>query len=242
MKIVAISDTHTRHKRIDALGGIPECDILIHAGDFSWTGEYDEVVEFTRWFENQPARYKIVIAGNHELTFDCDSRRFDPRCRAILADHPHPDIFYLDNEAVILEGIKFYGTPWTPWFCDWGFNGYEGSDIPFKRGLMLDDIYGDIPEDTQVLICHGPPYDLLDKSIRDNRCGSKVMRKFLEGNRFPKLTTYICGHIHESRGHVVSNGVHICNVSTLDFDYETARSPVILNLDDDGLVSSIEGY
>ena len=65
MKIVAISDTHSKHWKV----AIPACDILIHAGDATWQGTVEEMADFAQWLEAQPARHKVFVPGNHELAF-----------------------------------------------------------------------------------------------------------------------------------------------------------------------------
>lgn len=243
MKIVAISDTHTKHKHLRHVGGIPECDVLVHAGDFTWTGKFWEVRNFLDWFQKQPAKHKIIIAGNHEEPLDKTHKKYNVTIAGLVK--MYDDIIYLENSAITIDGVKFYGTPWTPWFHDWGFNGIEGADAPFRRGggRMLEDVYGDIPHDTNVLICHGPPYDIVDRATSDNRCGSVEMRKLLESDKLPTLNLYLCGHIHEARGYEIAcGGVHICNVSSLGRDYKTVMPPVVIELDGNGFVDSVQGY
>jgi Icc-related predicted phosphoesterase len=240
VKIVALSDTHTKHKKL----AIPECDILIHCGDFSWTGKYYEVTNFLRWFQDQPAKHKILIAGNHEETFDSTHKRFMPHIPKLLENY---DINYLENSSVTIEGIKFYGTPWTPRFYDWGFNGLEGPDAVFQEAEgnnpHLRDIYSKIPDDTNVLICHGPTYNVLDMNDNGTRCGSVEMSKLLDSGRLAQLHLYLCGHIHEARGHdIFYGGINFCNVSSLGRDYETVSPPVTIYLDESGSVNSVEGY
>lgn len=242
LKIVALSDTHTKH----GLLTIPECDVLVHAGDFSFGGEFFEVRDFYYWLLNQPAKHKVLIAGNHEETFDSTHKSYNTSCRNIIVKSNDDNIHYLENSSIEIDGIKFYGTPWTPWFHDWGFNGLEGADAPFRfgGGTLLEDVYGDIPNDIQVLICHGPPYGIHDLTLGsdNNRKGSIVMRKLLESNKFSRLKLYLCGHIHEARGHEECNGVHYCNVSSLGRDYKTVQQPVVINLDENGSVISIQGF
>ena len=66
LTIVCISDTHTNHHKML----IPNGDIQLHAGDFTLRGFPDEVENFNNWLKTLPHKHKIVIAGNHELTFD----------------------------------------------------------------------------------------------------------------------------------------------------------------------------
>ncbi len=237
MKLVILSDTHTKHAKLT----IPECDILIHCGDFTFYGDYWEVQRFTWWLEKQPAKHKIVVAGNHEQTFDHTHPKYSPKARAILARHLDDSIHYLENKEIVIEGIKFYGTPWTPWFYDWGFNGIIDQNLPFKRGTSLSEVYSQIPEDVKVLICHGPAYDILDKSLDGDRCGSVEMRK-LTSERLIELNLYLCGHIHEARGMEVNDGhITFVNASSLGRDYETIHPPVVIHLDENGWVESVEG-
>lgn len=225
LRIVALSDTHTKHSQLT----IPECDILVHCGDFTWTGKFFEVRDFLNWFEAQPAKHKVFIAGNHELTLDSTHSGFSQPIYDMVKNWR--GLTYLDNQAVEIEGVKFYGTPWTPWFHDWGFNGLEEVDIPFRRGRMLTETYGDIPADTDILICHGPPRDLVDQESADERLGSIDMRNQIDSGRFSKLKLYLCGHLHDARDQERYNGVLFCNVSSLDRAYERLQKPVMIDLD-----------
>lgn len=53
---------------------IPKGDVLIHAGDFTSLGSVEKVKEFSEFLYklNDKFKFKVVIAGNHELTFDKD--------------------------------------------------------------------------------------------------------------------------------------------------------------------------
>lgn len=239
MKLVVISDTHTMHKKLT----IPECDVLIHCGDFTHQGKYWKVKDFLGWFNEQPGKRKVLIAGNHEQTFDRDHGAYNAACRD-LACNLYDSIDYLENQELVIDGIKFYGTPWTPWFYDWGFNGIIDRNLPFthngSRGLTK--VYSEIPKDVQVLICHGPPNQVLDWSERgDERTGSVEMRKLTSGGDLLQLRLYLCGHIHESRGvEVCDGGITFINASSLSRDYETMRQPFIVHLDENGFVDSVE--
>lgn len=66
-RIVILSDTHSLH---DRLGPIPEGDILIHAGDFSNVGSLGDCEGFGQFLASLPHPHKVVIAGNHDVSFD----------------------------------------------------------------------------------------------------------------------------------------------------------------------------
>lgn len=236
--MVVISDTHTKHKQLT----IPECDVLVHCGDFTWDGRFWDVKHFCEWLEKQPATHKIVIAGNHELTFDDNDNCYNPRVRTLLSLHPDKSIYYLEDESITIDGVKFYGTPWSPWFCSWAFNGITDHDMPFRRGRSLTEVYSHIPSDVQVLICHGPAHALCDMSMHgDERTGSVEMRR-LTAEKLTQLRLYLCGHIHEARGmEIADGGVTFINASSIARDYETINPPIIIHLDEDGNVNSVEG-
>jgi len=67
VRIVCISDTHGQHAKLS----VPAGDVLIHAGDFMAFGDTPkEIVDFNHWLGKQPHRFKVVIAGNHDLMFE----------------------------------------------------------------------------------------------------------------------------------------------------------------------------
>lgn len=112
---------------------------MIDSGDFERDWTLSEVAEFNAFLGSLPHRHKIVVAGNHDLCFE----QQPAAARAILTN-----AIYLEDEAVTLEGLKFYGSPWQPRFLDWAFNLDRGPEI---RGQV-----GAIPPYTDVLITHGP--------------------------------------------------------------------------------------
>ena len=57
---------------------------------------------------------------------------------------------YLEDDTVELFGVKFYGSPYQPEFCQWAFNK--------PRGKQLKEEWDKIPsKGIDVLITHGPP-------------------------------------------------------------------------------------
>jgi predicted phosphodiesterase len=222
IKIVAISDTHTLHEEVI----IPECDILIHAGDYTSTGLEDEVKDFLCWFSHQPARYKVFINGNHDRHGES---RFNSRTGADLwmeelwnkYVYEVPDIVYLENSAVWIEGIKIWGSPITPDFYpqNWAHN--------MPRGEKIKKVWNTIPEDTDIVVTHGPAYGVLDKVNRGERVGCQDLQQALYRVN-PKI--HICGHIHEGYGtdRVVDTGFF--NVSICNEYYRPINKPVIIEL------------
>ncbi|KAM3855655.1 metallophosphoesterase MPPED2 isoform 3-T4 [Vipera latastei] len=144
---------------------MPYGDILLHTGDFTELGLPSEVKKFNDWLGNLPYDYKIVIAGNHELTFDKefmadlvkqDYYRFPSVSKLKPEDFDNvqsllTNSIYLQDSEVTVKGFRIYGAPWTPWFNGWGFN--------LPRGQSLLDKWNLIPEGIDILMTHGPPLD-----------------------------------------------------------------------------------
>jgi Icc-related predicted phosphoesterase len=203
ISIVAISDTHGFHDAVD----IPAGDILIHAGDLTRHGEMADVREFNDFLGGLPHPVKIVIAGNHDFCFESDPEM----CRTHLTN-----AIYLQDQAVTVEGIRFYGSPWQPWFFDWAFNLQRGPEIREKWDL--------IPEDTDVLITHGPPFGHGDRTIRGERVGCQDLLEVVEQIQ-PKV--HIFGHIHEGHGLTHNEHTTFINASICGVSYRPKNTPTL---------------
>ncbi len=204
MKIVCLSDTHGKHAQLQ----VPEGDILIHAGDFTKRGLIGEVQQFNDWLTTQPHKHKIVIAGNHDFLFEQNPA---------LAQSLLNEAMYLEDEFVEIEGIKFWGSPITPWFFDWAFNRQRGAEITAH--------WQKIPKDTDILITHGPPKGILDKTMHGLEVGCQDLLEAVQ-RICPRY--HIFGHIHEAYGiHQIDNTQFI-NASILDINYKVAHAPVVL--------------
>jgi Icc-related predicted phosphoesterase len=114
-------------------------------------------------------------------------------------------------------GIKFYGSPWQPWFCDWAFNLQRGPEIKAKWDL--------IPLDTQVLITHGPPLGYGDKTFENELVGCQDL---LNAILAIKPRYHICGHIHEGMGISCNEYTTFLNVSSCDPWYSIANPPAVI--------------
>jgi Icc-related predicted phosphoesterase len=210
-KIVCLSDTHNCNEQIT----VPDGDVLIHAGDATIRGTQREVEEFLVWFSSLPHQFKIFVAGNHDWLYETNNHF----ARLLTADF---NIKYLQDSSVEYEGFKIYGSPWQPRFYDWAFNLNRGAEIAEKWKL--------IPDDTDILITHGPPHGILDevphKFFIENT-GCEELRKKVEAIR-PKL--HIFGHIHCGYGQTEKFGVKFVNASNCDESYEPTQPPIVLDL------------
>lgn len=206
MRIVCLSDTHSAHDKID----VPDGDLLIHAGDFTGHGSKQQVEAFDEWIGNLPHRYKIVIAGNHDFLFEDEPDIAVPLLKNCI---------YLQDKGITLEGIKIWGSPWQPVFKNWAFN-LEEKDLATKWAM--------IPKSTNLLITHGPPFSILDKTIDYRNVGCK---KLLEAVQRIKPQLHVFGHIHESYGKKAIAGTIFVNASICTLSYRPSQLPIVVDLD-----------
>jgi Icc-related predicted phosphoesterase len=206
-KYVFISDTHNKHKQLI----IPECDFLIHSGDFSSMGYEHEVIGFLSWFNKQKAKYKIFVAGNHDWIFE--------RNRTLAKSLIPEGIIYLEDEAIEIEGINFYGTPVNIEFCNWAFNRTEES---------LKRYFDQIPDNTDILITHNPPYEILDE-VNNNgiHLGSPSL---IDNIRRVNPLIAVYGHIHSGHGTKKIGETLFINASNLDEKYQVAYEPIVIEI------------
>jgi len=225
MKITFISDTHTKHKQVTS--SLPGGDLLIHAGDLMNSG-YDEidVYEFLDWFENQLHKYESVvfIAGNHDRYFENHPQKI----KKILSEYPNV-IYLQDNWVTVgdsdphdpnVKTAKIYGSPWQPAFYDWAFN------LP-RNGEDLREKWFWIPNDTDILITHGPPWGHCDVTPYGNlNVGCELLRVRVDELK-PKI--HVFGHVHSGYGYKFHEGTHFINASVLNERYNYENKPITID-------------
>jgi Icc-related predicted phosphoesterase len=215
VKIVAISDTHGKHRNLV----LPEGDILIHAGDVSSMGKESEIKDFLNWFSKTDFTYKIMIAGNHDFYFE----KIGDNAK-VLEELIPANVIYLNDSVVEIENLgqktlRIWGSPIQPWFFNWAFNRNRGEDI--KRH------WDKIPQNTDMLITHGPAYGILDKTTRNESVGCEDL---LEKVKEVKPIFHICGHIHEAYGYIKQSGTEFINASVLDENYNLRNKPIVFEI------------
>lgn len=210
MRLVCISDTHNQHKGIS----LPEGDVLIHAGDATGNGDFREIASFLSWFESRPHPNKILIAGNHDWGFERE-----PDITALLLKD-HPGITYLQDSGCRIGGVRFWGSPWQPWFCDWAFN------LP-RNGARIREKWNLIPVETDVLVTHGPPHGVLDNLMHGGRAGCEELTIRL-ASIHPKV--HVFGHIHWGYGQRTTGDTTYINASICDESYRPVNAPIVFDL------------
>jgi Icc-related predicted phosphoesterase len=188
---------------------LPGGPMIIHSGDVSSRGRFQETQDFIDWFASLPYAHKVFISGNHDFIFEKENNLTIP-----------DSIHYLQDSAVSIEGIKIYGSPWQPWFYNWAFN------LP-RNGKELKAKWDAIPEDTDILVTHGPPFGILDKVARGgDHVGCELLIERIREIK-PKISVF--GHIHEGHGTLELEGTTFINASMLDHRYEYVNKPIIID-------------
>jgi Icc-related predicted phosphoesterase len=236
MKIAVFSDTHNGHKQVE----LPECDIAIFAGDATSVGHKHEVESFLNWYGKQKqCKHKVFIAGNHDKSFD---KRFyhsyedhdlfkenehlgKPGWLVEMIDRARAlfNIHYLENNSVMLEGLKIWGSPITPSFYRqyWAFNA--------DRNEEIQSYWNQIPTDANIIVTHGPVHGKLDFIPESSEHAGCVDLKAKIEEIKPMM--FVCGHIHSGRDVYNTDKTLYVNASIMDNSYHKQGDPMMFKLD-----------
>lgn len=219
MEITFISDTHhlvrDDEDRAFMTSMLPGGPILVHSGDVSARGTEWEIRKFLEWFSSLPYAHKILISGNHDFFFEIAKPE---EVKALIAEYP--GITYLNDSGVIIEGIKFWGSPVTPYFHNWAFNRYDHE---------IEEHWNKIPNTIDVLITHGPPKGILDLTTYTSE--NVGCPKLLNRIKQIKPRVHAFGHIHEGRGMHEEDGTTFINASMVDLRYNLViEKPFIVKI------------
>lgn len=207
MRLVCVSDTHEQGRRVV----VPDGDVLVHAGDLTYRGTLETIAREADWLRSLPHPHKVVVAGNHDFAFQLTP----DAARAVMHG-----LTYLQDEAADLGGLRFWGSPWQPWFHDWAFN--------LERGPALRAKWDLIPAGLDVLVTHGPPAGHGDRVLRGPDVGCEDL---LEAVRRTGPRVHVFGHIHEGYGITEAHGTRFVNASTCDARYRPVQPPIVIDLE-----------
>lgn len=174
--VVVMSDSHGNHRDVV----IPECDILIHAGDISNFNKSEHYDDFFPWFSSRPATHKVVIGGNHDYLLDSQARW--------VFLNQYPDIRFLDGDMVELNGLKIWGSGAQPRVFKMAF---------CRERNELKRVWSEVPTGMDIVVSHCPPLGVLDKNSVGESVGCDILRNALM-DKPPLLNVF--GHIHEAYG------------------------------------------
>ena len=218
IKVTLMSDTHTKERNVLVNGG----DLILHSGDVMNSGyEWEDLYDFLNWFSELPYKMKVFTPGNHDRYIQDNP----VDAWKMINEFHDKGVRCLIDDFVEFEGLKIYGSPWQPEFYNWAFN------LP-RNGWEIEQKWKDIPDDTDILLTHGPAWGILDTVVnrRDMNLGCEMLTKRLETL---KPLIHNCGHIHTGYGYVEKNGTHFFNSSVLDERYRHNQKPfdITINLE-----------
>ena len=180
MTILHLSDTHGLHRQMEHL---PLADVAVHSGDFCEEGTVEEVEDFVEWFASLPHKYKLFIAGNHDVCLH----------GAMIEGLPD-GVHYLCNSGIEIDGVRFYGVPM--FVADEVSGEYDAS-------------IAQIPTDTYVLVTHQPPYGILDNAEGVCYGNTSLLSRVL----CIKPRLHLFGHVHKTNGKTASHDTLFVNSS-----------------------------
>ena len=228
LRFVCISDTHNETDKMV----LPQGDVLIHAGDFTRVGAEAEVRHFIDFLDRVRPNFQeiVVIAGNHDLTFDSENFHSLPTVQRFyrgktvdlhsIKESLKQKCTYLEDQSTEVAGVKIYGTPWQPEFGGWGFN--------VARGVDCLEHWDKIPSGIDILISHGPPLGHGDKCQSGARAGCSELLATIQQRVMPKY--HVFGHIHEDYGMTTDGVTTFVNASSVNIRYKQVNDPIIFDL------------
>lgn len=221
LKIVCISDTHEKHRFLN----IPEGDVLVHTGDFTFRGDFYAIKDFADWMQSLNFKHKICIAGNHELTLDPNFSTNGSQRPIMLNLLKNAGITYLQDSGIEIEGLHFWGAPYTPKVLNWAFTEERGNKIAKK--------WNKIPAKTNVLLTHCPPYGILDlveinlhKDVIHQGC-EQLVKKIMS---LRQLKLHVFGHLHFNYGTEIINDTTFVNAASCNEQYEPYNPPIVVTI------------
>lgn len=227
MKLVCMSDTHNKHTDVDMQG--IHGDVLIHAGDFTNYGRIEEIRKFVDWFTRQPFKHKILVAGNHELSLDRkwvnvfqtnEVKRAECHEAVDRLVRNNPAFYYLEDSAVVIDGVKFYGSPRT-------MEGHIRWSFHYTSEEEARDVWSRIPADTNVLITHIPPIGCLD--VYDNHHhGCATLMQCVKDVVRPKV--HVFGHVHAQHGILTTRNTLFVNAALVNGSHHIKHRPIMVTI------------
>jgi len=241
VRLVVISDTHSSHSQLV----VPEGDLLVHCGDFTMSRKNTrEYPAFMDWFTSLPHPTKVLIAGNRDNFMDnqvCHqaqdkSSEEIKQTRAIVAQNQ--DIIYLQDSGFVYQKgtmrLNIWGSPWTK------LHGRSGKAFQVVDSVM-EDKWKQIPLDTDLLITHGPPHEVCDKTLKGEAAGCRYLKEVVKKRVMPRV--HLFGHIHEGYGVQEEDGILFVNAASMDkITKRLTNPPVVIDLSADrGKVDVVAG-
>lgn len=157
------------------------------------------------WFCNLPYEHKVFIAGNHDMCM----YGADP------IEGLSPNVHYLYNNSVVIDGMKFYGIAMFMEDCMDG---------------KLDMFIHNIPDDVDILITHMPPKGICDIADYGKGLEHRGNTTLAEHLKVLHPTCHLFGHEHDAYGTATIGNVVYSNACVVDSRYNLINNPTLITL------------
>eukprot|EP01062_Namystynia_karyoxenos_P074839 TRINITY_DN7187_c0_g1_i1.p2 TRINITY_DN7187_c0_g1~~TRINITY_DN7187_c0_g1_i1.p2 ORF type:complete len:274 (+),score=71.70 TRINITY_DN7187_c0_g1_i1:99-824(+) len=220
LRLVILSDTHTKHGQIE----LPDGDVLLHAGDFTYFGGAEHWQSFNAWLGQLQGRYaaRVVTCGNHEGHEGRGGPLRDLTAAQVSQRLPNATHVLIDGAAEVavrqdVRPLRIYGAPWQPQWCGTGYHREDG-DLRWpglERGI-------------DIAVTHSPPYGHGDAS--HGQGSHTLMRKIAAAAPL----VHCFGHVHEGGGYQKQHertlfvNAACCGGRT---GYDLVRGPTVVDVD-----------
>lgn len=215
MKLVLFSDTHGCHREVVSGAEnylyVPDGDAVIHCGDFSAHGTLYDILSFNNFLGSLKHKVKVVGAGNHDVFVQSELG---------MAKIHMSNAKLVVHEPFMLSDKKCFFTSYLPYYNKWAFEVADDK----ARGKL----FAQIPDDTEILFSHCPPYGILDVIDSGENIGDHELLKRVRDLKHLKY--HIFGHAHASHGITDIRGVQYINCSIMDDRYDVVNQPMIVDI------------
>jgi len=212
IRIQFISDLHNK---LDKVKLVPS-DWLLIAGDLSINGRIPEISKFNHDLQNAIRQFKfkhiIYTAGNHDDLF---------KENQFLAKSMVANAVYLEDKMVEIEGVKIWGSPYSPTYGDFVFN--------YDRGEPAKQQWSKIPNDIDILMTHAVPYNMLDMTNTFQHVGCEnLLDAILQRD---SIRIHVGGHLHFSHGVKEFHDKLYINAAICNDELQPIHTPVVIDFD-----------
>ena len=115
-------------------------------------------------------------------------------------------------ESVNIHGIIIHGSPWL-YYQDYAYVNKSGyGSMPISKFELITPC--------DILVTHGPAYQVLDFADYNTHSGSKILSTVLNNI---KPIAHLHGHIHESNGTYNNPETNMLTSNAAAADYKTTK-------------------
>src|ERR1700727_3193508 len=121
MRICIVSDVHEFQKQVS----VPDGDVFISCGDETFANNLGALKNYCDWVHDLPHSNKLMIFGNHSMNTEPGQSKRELSIKMVK----DAGIHYLEDSSIVIDGLKFHGSPVQPLYWNFAWNRRRGNDI-----------------------------------------------------------------------------------------------------------------